>query len=286
MSYPSAAVGLERFRILVDDLDHPEGVVWGPDGHVYAGGEAGQIYRVSLDGEVVEVANTGGFVLGLAFDGGGRLFACDKSRREVVVVDLANGSVASYSSGASDRPMRTPNFPAFDDVGNLYVTDSGDWHADDGLVFRVAPGGETSVWTEEARRFPNGCCLSLEGDAVYVVESTRPGLCRIPIGEDGSAGPVELVAELPEVPDGVQLAHDGTIVVSCYRPDRVYAIAAGGAPRVVAEDPEGTLIAAPTNVAFVGDDLTSVVLASLGRWHLAIGDVGLRGAPLRRPNLP
>jgi hypothetical protein len=31
------------FTILVEDLDHPEGVAWSPDGVLYAGGEAGQV---------------------------------------------------------------------------------------------------------------------------------------------------------------------------------------------------------------------------------------------------
>ena len=29
-------------------LDHPECVAWGPDKKIYAGGEAGQVYRFSL----------------------------------------------------------------------------------------------------------------------------------------------------------------------------------------------------------------------------------------------
>lgn len=36
---------------------------------------------------------------------------------------------------------------------------------------------------------------------------------------------------------------------------------------------------------FCGDDLTSLVVANLGRWHLAIGDVGLVGRPLHYPQL-
>ena len=32
-------------------FDHPEAVAWGPDGRAYAGGEAGQLYRFSLDGK-------------------------------------------------------------------------------------------------------------------------------------------------------------------------------------------------------------------------------------------
>jgi gluconolactonase len=279
------AVGLDRFRVFAEGLDHPEGVVWGLDGFVYAGGEAGQIYRVSLQGAVEEVANTGGFILGLALDGEGLLYGCDLDRHEVVRINLETGTVDTYSSGTQEFPMRTPNYPAFDERGNLYVTDSGAWHANDGLIFKVAPGGQTEVWTREAHRFPNGCCVSIEGDALLVNESTLPGLSRVEIRADGSAGPLQRVAELPYVPDGVQLAEDGSILVSCYRPDRIYRIPPGGEPEVLAEDPEGTLIAAPTNVAFGGPDLDRLFVASLARWHLAVGDVGLRGARLRYPKI-
>ncbi len=37
-------------EILVDGLDHPEGVCWDPvAGVLWTGGEAGQVYRVQLD---------------------------------------------------------------------------------------------------------------------------------------------------------------------------------------------------------------------------------------------
>ncbi len=52
---PTAGLGVidvEVFRELAEGLNHPEGVAWNPiDSHVYAGGEAGEIYRVSLEGD-------------------------------------------------------------------------------------------------------------------------------------------------------------------------------------------------------------------------------------------
>jgi hypothetical protein len=46
------------------------------------------------------------------------------------------------------------------------------------------------------------------------------------------------------------------------------------------------VLAAPTNVAFCGDDLRTVVAASLGRWHLSRGRAAVPGAPLHYPELP
>jgi gluconolactonase len=278
-------VTLERFATFAEGLDHPEGIAWDPRGHVVAGGEAGQIYEVSLDGEVVVIANTGGFVLGLALDARSRIYACDQGRHQVLRIDPVSGEVSTYSSGAPQAGMRVPNYLAFAGDGTLYVTDSGGWGANDGTVFRVRPGGETQVWTGEPRRFPNGCCLTPEGDALIVVESTWPGVSRIPIRPDGSAGEPEPIAEVGVVPDGVAFSADGTLFVSCYRPDAIYWIASGR-PELLVEDPAGTLIAAPTNIAFGGDDLKTLLVASLARWHLTKADLGIRGAPLRYPDVP
>ncbi len=49
---------LDRFDELADGLNHPEGVAWNPfDGLIYAGGEGGELYAVTLDGEVRAARN-------------------------------------------------------------------------------------------------------------------------------------------------------------------------------------------------------------------------------------
>jgi gluconolactonase len=86
------------------------------------------------------------------------------------------------------------------------------------------------------------------------------------------------------VPDGLAFDDAGGVVISCYRPDRVYHLSAAGELTILAEDPQGTLLAAPTNVCFAGAQLDRIVVANLGRWHLtALDDTGLRGTALHRP---
>ena len=71
---------------LVDGLDHAEGVAWGLDGFAYAGGEAGQVYRVDVErGELSQFAQvTGGFILGMALDADNNVYACDTGSHSVV----------------------------------------------------------------------------------------------------------------------------------------------------------------------------------------------------------
>jgi len=276
---------LDGFETLATGLDHPEGVSIGPDGSLYAGGEAGQIYRIREGGAVEEVASTGGFIYGLALAGSGDVFACDFGNAAVMRASQA-GEVATYSTGTTERPMRVPNFAAFDDAGNLYVTDSGEWGYDDGLVYRIAPGGATEIWTEVTPRFPNGCSVTASGDALLVVESRGRAVVRVRIGDDGSAGPPEPVADLSgSQPDGIALARDGTMFVGCYRPDRIYRIAPGGAVEVFAEDPDGVVLNQPANVVFAGPDLDRLVVSSLGGWGLVATPAGTPGLPLRYPSV-
>lgn len=280
------AVGLDRFRTLADGLDHPEGVAWGyHDGRVYAGGEAGQVYAVDPDGSIREIASTGGFLYGVALDGDGNVYGCDFGRAELVRV-APSGAVETLSRGTEERAMAVPNFCAFDDAGALYVTDSGEWGRDDGVVYRVRPDGRTELWCRDLTAFPNGCCLTAEGDALLVVESRGRRVARVPILPDGSAGEPATVVEVPgSQPDGIALAADGTMLVSCYRPDRIWVVPPGGRPEVLAEDPDGIVLNQPANLAFCGADLDRIVVSSLGGWSLVEADVGLVGLPLRVPAL-
>jgi gluconolactonase len=262
-------------EVLVDGLDHPEGVCWDPAaGALWAGGEAGQIYRVSLDERhAEEVARAPGFVLGLAVDGRGRVVACCSDRGLVCV--LENGSVRTVENG-----FRFPNYPAFAPDGTLYVSDSGSWGAANGRVFRLPPTGALEVFSEEVADFPNGCAVTPDGRYLWIVESHRPTVNRF----DLDTGELEEVTRLEgTVPDGMAFTADGGVVVSCYRPDRIVHIDSAGTVEIVAEDPQGTLLSAPTNVAFAGPDLDRLVCANLGRWHLALVETGLRGLPLHYP---
>jgi gluconolactonase len=188
---------------------------------------------------------------------------------------VENGSARRVQNG-----LRYPNFPAFAPDGTLYVSDSGSWGGDDGRVFRISADGELDVFSTELTHFPNGCAVSADGRYLWIVESYRPTVNRF----DLSTGELEEVARLDgTVPDGVAFTADGGILVACYRPDRIVHLDAAGAVEIVAEDPQGTLLAAPTNVAFAGAKLDRLVCANLGRWHLALVDSGLRGAPLHYP---
>ena len=276
-----------QVSVLVDGLDHPEGIACGPDGGVYAGGEAGQVYRVDIDrSEFTEFANTGGFVLGMALDSAGNVYACDLVNACVHKI-TPGGEVSVYSTGPSSEPMVVPNYPAFDAQGNLYVCDSGGWKEDSGKIYKVAPGGDAVVWERSLKTFPNGMCVGPNGDSLYVAMSLNPPrIARVEILPDGSAGNVETVVELPRtVPDGVAFDTDGNLYISCYRPDIIYRLSPEGELEVLAEDYEGTAMAAPTNLAFSGPNRDILLGCNLGRWHITRYEAGKTGLRLNYPDL-
>ena len=277
----------DQIRVVASGLDHPECVAWGKDGFLYAGGEAGQIYRIDpAGGKYGQIASTAGFLLGIALDGANNVYACDIANRDVRRV-TPDGQVAIYSSGTSTRPMHCPNYPAFDPRGNLYVSDSGAWKANNSCIFRMRPGGHTEVWSSEPKEFANGLALHPSGKYLYVAVSLMPGVARLEIREDDSAGPPEKVVTIAEtVPDGLAFDVQGNLYVSCYRPDRIYVFTAAGELKLVADDWMGTDLAAPTNIAFYGENLEHMAIASLGRWSISALPMEIRGSPLNYPKIP
>ncbi len=276
----------DAVQILAGGLDHPEGVAWDPTtNRVYAGGEAGQVYAIGLDGSVDIVASTGGFVLGLAVDGDGLVYACDVGRGHVVRVDPTTGDVAPHGVTNGDA-MRAPNWLAFDSSGGLFVTDSGDWGTRQGRIWRIEPDRSARLWSDAPALLANGCALDAEGHALFVVETNLPGISRIPIEPDGSAGPREVWVELPgTVPDGIALVADGSLLVGCQRPDAVLRVDRNRRVSTLVEDRSAQTLGAPANIAFVGSELDRIVTSNLARWHVTIADVGLQGRPLARPSL-
>lgn len=261
-------------RTLADGLDHPEGVCWSPTGGtLHAGGEAGQLYRFDLDGGPVETVATvpGGFLLGLAADAAGTIYACDAGSGHVQRIS-ADGRVEAFG-----EHVGYPNFPVFDADGNLWVSDSGSWDVRAGGLVRIAPDGTTDRIAGPFR-FANG--LAIHGEHIYMVESQMPGVVRMPL----RGGPAEAVVELPRtVPDGLAFDADGGLWIGCYQPNRIYRLDSGGHLETVVDDWTGEYVMTPTNLAFAGEDLDVLVLASLCGWAVRAIDPGVRGAPLVYP---
>ncbi|MEL6206149.1 MAG: SMP-30/gluconolactonase/LRE family protein [Pseudomonadota bacterium] len=259
-------------------LSHPEGVAVGPDGWIWAGNQDGDILRIAPDGTAMEaVASTGGFALGLAFDGGRALYVCDLRHAAVFRLDLATREIRRFTSPG----ILIPNFPLVDRRrGRLLVSDShasgtpgpGIWSYD----LETGAGG---LWYAGDLNFANGLAMRPGEDAVYVCETFAPAITRIEIGPDGAAGAVSTFAGgLPGLPDGIAFDAGGNLVVGCYEPSRLLRISADGTRTdVLIEDPTAHVFCHPTNIAFDGEALFT---ANLGRWHITRVAMDVGAPPL------
>jgi len=146
-------------------------------------------------------------------------------------------------------------------------------------MIRVPPGGgDGEALDLGTLHYTNGTCVTADG-AVHFLETLTPRLSTI---VDGRA---EVIAELPgTTPDGLAACADGGFLVSCYYPFHVlYVPPGGGDPELVLDDPTGIHMPTPTNVAFYGEGLRRVAIASLGGQAVTGIDLGIAGAPVNYP---
>ena len=269
---------LERFKTFAEGLDHPEGLAFDIDGVLWAGGEQGQIYRIDRRGKIREVANLGGFSLGLTFSRAQELYICNFKRHTLIRMNR-KGSVLDTWERAGSRRIETPNFSVFDSEGNLYFSDSGHWGKNDGRVCRLRANGRIEEFAGPFD-FANGMALSRDERFLYVVESLRDDVIELEIRADGKAGARRVYASgLGRVPDGAALDREGNLYVTCYATHNIYKVNRKGAVSLFAMDPHGTMIAGPTNIAFGGPNFDQMFVANLGRWHICRAAAGVKGHP-------
>jgi gluconolactonase len=274
-------LAIERARVFFDGifsepkLSHPEGIAIGPDGWIWVGNEDGDICRIPPDGSSIErVASTGGFLLGLAFDGSRALYACDLRHSAVFRLDLATRDLARLKG----EGLRIPNYPAVDPGRRrLFVSDSvGFGETGPGLWAFPLDGGEGRLWDDRPLTFANG--LALQGDRLFVAETFANRVTEVSIGPDGNPGPRRVLAEdLQGLPDGLALDSQGNLIVSLYEPSRLVRISPSGEVRVLIEDVTAHTLCHPTNIAFTGERLYA---SNLGRWHVTEIAVDIGAQPL------
>jgi gluconolactonase len=253
-------VDISQVSIFVDGLDHPEGLAFASDGYLWAGGEIGQVYRISPDGADVRViANTGGFSLGMAFDRQGNLYICNHKLPAVVKVTPDGG---------------------FDPDGNLYVSDSGDAYANNGAVYRFTRDGRGEVFAAPFD-FANGLAIDPSGSVLYVVESFENRVSRVRIRSDGTAGERDVyVSGIDRIPDGLALDSQGTLYITCYASNTICSADPSGRLSTLVHDPIFTTLHNPTNAAFGGPNYDDLYIANLGRSFITKVPLGIKGQRL------
>jgi gluconolactonase len=277
---PNPEIPIERFAIFANGLDHPECVAFDREGHLWAGGEAGQIYRVDQEGRVETVAEIGGFTGGIAFSPIDQaLHVCNPAHGLVRVEP--DGSHSVFATGAGGHRLVAPNFPVFDRRGRLYVTDSGRWKAGDGALLRFEPDGSGRVLGGPFG-YANGLALSDDGRTLYMVESDTDRVHRFDLDDRGEIAGRGIYADaIGRLPDGLALDEAGNLYVACYASDEIWRVAPGGERALLAWDHHAILVSRPTNLAWGGPGRDTLYVANLGRTTVTRARLGgVRGQRL------
>lgn len=275
---PTPLIPRDRFSIFASGLDHPECVAFDRAGNLWAGGEAGQIYRIDPAGQVRQITTLGSFVAGLAFSPDDELFVCHPASGIVRV--WSDGRHELFASHAGNHRIVSSNFGVFDDAGNYYVTDSGQFTKRNGYLLRFTPDGKGTVLAGPLG-YANGLSLTADGRTLFMVESDTDRVYRFNLRDDGTVSEPTVFAEnVGRFPDGAALDAAGNLYVSCYASDEIIRINPAGQRELLAWDRWAILLGSPTNMAFGGPDLSDLYVANLARYTVTRVNLGVPGQPL------
>ena len=179
-------------------------VAWAPIGQVAKIDK--NTLTVSKYGSWPTIPSNKGFMLGLNFDKQGNLYAAIASLSPQLksgVYRLSPGGASNATLFAKHQNMTFPNDLLFDKKGQLFVSDSSS-----GTLFIVQPNGNVIKWLTNPllkgdRNFcppaqlpvnigANGIAFDKNGTSLFVTNTDRASIIRVPIMKDGSAGKPDL----------------------------------------------------------------------------------------------
>jgi gluconolactonase len=234
---------------IVSGLKFPEGPIAMPDGSVLVVEiMRGTLTRVTLNGGISVVAETGGGPNGAAVGPDGAVYICNNGGFEwheiagftvpgnqpasyrggsIQRVDLGSGRVETLYTECDGRPLRGPNDLVFDATGGFWFTDHGkirDRDRDRGGLYYARPDGSLIREVVFPLDSPNGVGLSPDGTRIYVAETftgrvwqwdvVRPG--EVAEGMPLAPGGGTLLAGLPgyQLFDSLAVDADGNVCVA------------------------------------------------------------------------
>ena len=278
---PEPELAIARFEVFASGLDHPECIAFDRDGHLWAGGEAGQVYRIDPSGRGRDDRELlAGFTGGMGMSPlDHTLYVCNPSLG-LVRVDAA-GRHAIFATGAGGEAMICPNYPVFDRRGRLYVSDSGNWKKRNGALLRFEPDGTGCVLAGPLG-YANGLALSADERFLFLAESDTDLIYRFELTGDGAPGRHEVYAgQAGRLPDGLALDEAGNLYVACYASDDIWRISPAREKIRLAWDHHAILLSRPTNLAWGGVDRDVLYVANLGRTTITRAQLcGVRGERL------
>lgn len=260
-----------------------EGPTFDPDGNLYVTDiPHGRIFRISPDGDWSLIAEYDGWPNGLVRHQDGRLFVADY-KNGIMELDPVSGTVTPFLTHAASEGFKGVNDLTFDSQGRLYFTDQGQTGMHD-------PTGRVYRYTLETRQLdclltngpsPNGLVLDLEEKALFVAMTRGNAIWRIPLRDDGLVTKVGIFTFLAggvSGADGLALDRAGNLLVADAGNACVWMFTPHAEPlyRIRACTSGRTT----TNIAFGGQDNTTLYITESQTGHILRTDLETPGKPL------
>jgi gluconolactonase len=171
---------------------------------------------------------------GLWIDDADNIFLTATGERKILKVSPDKEvSVVAENFEANPTVSKGPNDLVVASNGTVYFTDPNGYYGDapNGTVYRVAPGGKTTVFSD-AITGPNGIVLSADEKTLYVSHNVSKSTSKIErwtLNNDGSAGTMSELATCDNcVADGMAVDRQGHIWLTCYSFGRAYRVSPQG----------------------------------------------------------
>jgi gluconolactonase len=259
--------------------------------------QRGTLSRVTPDGKITVVAETGGGPNGAAIGPDGKVYVCNNGGFEwhemggltipgeqptdyiggrIQRVDLATGKVEDVYTECDGHPLRGPNDIVFDATGGFWFTDHGKIRPRDRDrtgVYYARPDGSSIREVIFPLDAPNGIGLSPDGKRLYVAETftgrvwawdlTGPGQIAPAMGLTPNGA--TLLAGLPgyQLFDSLAVDGGGYVCVATLANGGITVIAPDGSSTEHVPTPDPLT----TNICFGGPDLRTayITLSGTGR---------------------
>jgi len=289
---------MAAFREITSGLRFPEGPIAMPDGSVVLVEiQRGTLSRVTSDGRITVVAETGGGPNGAAIGPDGKVYVCNNGGFEwhemggltipgeqpkdyiggrIQRVDLATGKVEDVYTECDGHPLRGPNDIVFDATGGFWFTDHGKIRPRDRDrtgVYYARPDGSSIREVIFPLDAPNGIGLSPDGKRLYVAETFTGRVWAWDLTGPGEIAPAmgltpngaTLLAGLPgyQLFDSLAVDGGGYVCVATLANGGITVIAPDGSTTEHVPTPDPLT----TNICFGGPDLRTayITLSGTGR---------------------
>jgi gluconolactonase len=284
--------------LVAEGLKFPEGPVAMADGSVVLTEiEAGRVSRVTPNGKISVVADTGGGPNGLAIGPDGALYVtndggsfqfqvvagvnvpgparADYKGGSIQRIDLLTGQVTTLYTHCGDRILSSPDDLVFDSRGGFWFTAYGVGFVDHkvfGGLFYATPDGKSITCARAQLLSPNGVGLSPDEKVVYAADTLTGRLWAFDIASPGQLkpspnplAPGRVIATLPglQLLDSLKVEAGGVVCVA--------TLLNGG---ITTFTPDGTVehfdIPDPfvSNICFGGADMRDAWITASGTGRL------------------